>query len=551
MKKSDISAVRAAVAVALIALILLQPNHPQGLRFETLAVFPLELPLIVLILIFAPAIVALPVLVLVALLLILLPLTKIADFAAFSVFSRPFNPILDAHLINASWNMATGAIGVLPTVGAVALLFALTVCLALAVWWGVGGVRVGVSQTWRRGLSACLVPLVLLFSADLASGITGFDPPGSTFNTRLVANHVRAVVDTQRDLERFRLEAEGDAFAAAAPGTQLGGLEGQDVFVLFVESYGRSTHEHALYAPTIRPRLEAIAVELGALGYDMRSGWLTSPIVGGQSWLAHATFLSGLEIDSQRRYQALIASPRRTLLHFAGDAGWRTTAIMPAITLAWPEGAYFGLDAIHAAADLGYRGEPFNWVTMPDQFTLAAFERLELGNGPRPPVFAKVALISSHAPWTPVPSLIPWEEVGDGQVFNEVATSGDPPEVVWRSEDRIRDQFRQAIDYALETVGAFAARHADTAPVFIVVGDHQPAPFVSGTPENRDVPVHVIGPPEVIAALDGWKWTPGLLPGADLTAWPMAAFRDRFLDAFVADDVHHARGPAALAAPVR
>ena len=45
---------------------------------------------------------------------------------------------------------------------------------------------------------------------------------------------------------------------------------------------------------------------------------------------------------------------------------------MPAITLAWPEAGYFGYDRVLAAHDLGYRGLPFNWVTMPDQFTLAA-----------------------------------------------------------------------------------------------------------------------------------------------------------------------------------
>ena len=60
-------------------------------------------------------------------------------------------------------------------------------------------------------------------------------------------------------------------------------------------------------------------------------------MVGGQSWLAHASLLSGLRIDNQGRYRALLASPRRTLLHLAQAAGWRTAAVMPAITLAWPE----------------------------------------------------------------------------------------------------------------------------------------------------------------------------------------------------------------------
>jgi hypothetical protein len=185
-----------------------------------------------------------------------------------------------------------------------------------------------------------------------------------------------------------------------------------------------------------------------------------------------------------------------------------------------------------AAADLGYRGQPFNWVTMPDQFTLAAFERKVLARTPRPPVFAEIALISSHAPWTPIPPLLPWDALGDGEVFDPYATAGDPPEVVWREPDRVREQYRRSLDYVLRVVASFAERHAATPPLMVVLGDHQPAAFVSGDLEGRDVPIHVIGAPEVVAHLDGWGWTPGLVPAADAPVWPMDAFRDRFLDAF-------------------
>ena len=153
---------------------------------------------------------------------------------------------------------------------------------------------------------------------------------------------------------------------------------------------------------------------------------------------------------------------------------------MPAITLAWPEADAFGYDTVLAAADLGYRGPPFNWVTMPDQFTLAALERALLGPEPRAPVFAEVALISSHAPWTPIPPLLPWEALGDGRVFAPHADAGDPPEVVWRDLERVRDQFRQALDYTLRAVGGFAERRAGHPPLIVVLGDHQPVPFVSG-----------------------------------------------------------------------
>ena len=46
------------------------------------------------------------------------------------------------------------------------------------------------------------------------------------------------------------------------------------------------------------------------------------------------------------------------------------------------------------------------------------------------------------------------------------------------------------------------------------------------------MPVHVIGPPSLVARLDGWGWSPGTVPAPDAAAFPMAEFRDRFLDAF-------------------
>ena len=54
------------------------------------------------------------------------------------------------------------------------------------------------------------------------------------------------------------------------------------------------------------------------------------------------------------------------------------------------------------------------WAPAPDQFALAALERTELGLGPRAPVIAEIALVSSHAPWTPLPTSRPWSALGDG-----------------------------------------------------------------------------------------------------------------------------------------
>jgi len=257
-------------------------------------------------------------------------------------------------------------------------------------------------------------------------------------------------------------------------------------------------------------------------------------VKGGQSWLAHATLLTGMRIDHQQRYAALLASARRSLIHGFERAGWRTVAVMPAITMPWPEGGWFGYDATYTAAELGYAGAPFNWVTMPDQYTLSALERLELARADRPPVMAEVALISSHAPWTPIPPVLDWGDIGDGSVFTPDARSGDPPAVVWRDAERVRAQYLKAVDYALANLASYVATFARDDLVLVVVGDHQPAPLVTGEGAGFEVPMHVIAAPEVLASIDDWGWSAGMLPAADVAAWPMAAFRDRFVEAFSA-----------------
>ncbi len=263
----------------------------------------------------------------------------------------------------------------------------------------------------------------------------------------------------------------------------------------------------------------------------MASGFLTSPTHGGQSWLAHATLANGLWVNDQTRYQAAIASGRRTLFHHAADAGFRTAAVMPAIVRPWPEASTMGFQRILAAPDLGYRGQPFNWVTMPDQFTLGATDRLlRDGSDPRR-LFAQIALISSHAPWTPVPWMLPWEDLDDGTEFDAMAQAGDPPNVVWRDRDRVRAQYRDTIDYTLQAVLEYAARQGDDAPLILLVGDHQAATPI-GLDDRREVPIHVIGPPDLVARTDAWGLTRGLIPGPGSPAMPMNELRDKFMRNF-------------------
>ena len=520
-------------ALALLYLLLVLPAYPVALALPTLLDVPLELPAMVLVLAAAPVALVPALRAVVVLFAVGMAGLKLADLGAQTALRRPFNPVLDGELVAAGLRLLGGSIGWPGALSAAAALILAIAITAVGAWWATGRLA-RLAPAWRQPRLAAVALLATALVLVDASPRPVLDPPGSAATARLAREHLRDARAAQADLARFRAEADRDTVADLPPARILPVLRGTDVLVIFVESYGRSSLTNPLYAPTVGAALGETEARLAAAGLAMRSGFLTSPTVGGQSWLAHASLLSGLRIDNQGRYRALLASPRRTLLHLAQSAGWQTAAVMPAITLAWPEAGYFGYDRVLAAADLGYGGLPFNWVTMPDQFTLAVLERELLRPGPRPPIFAEVALISSHAPWTPIPPILPWEALGDGRVFDPYATAGDAPEVLWLDDDRVREQFRRSLDYVLRVVGSFAERQAAKPPLIVVLGDHEPAAFVSADPAGREVPVHVIGAPATIAEFDVWGWSEGMVPAPDLPAWPMEAFRDRFLAAFSA-----------------
>jgi hypothetical protein len=342
------------------------------------------------------------------------------------------------------------------------------------------------------------------------------------------------VVDTLRDEAAFAKEARADTFGATPPDQLVPDLRGKDVVLAFVESYGRTAVEDPLIAPGVTRTLDTRTAALARAGYHSRSGWLTSATYGGSSWLGHSTALSGLWIDNQQRYRTVTAGDHLTLTKaFRRTGAWDTVGIMPGVQKAWPEAEWYGLDKVYDAFGLGYRGPKFSWSTMPDQYALEAFQRLEHGRERDRPLMSEIILTSSHQPWAPVPELVGWDELGDGSVFDAIRKAGKKSSDVIADSTESRREYGRSIEYSVTALTQWLERYGTDDTVLVFLGDHQPIARVSGDDASRDVPVSVVArDPEVLEKIDAWNWTEGLRPAKDAPVWRMSSFRDRFLTAY-------------------
>ena len=453
---------------------------------------------------------------------------RAADLISYEILGRPFNLIFDFHLLADGQNVVSGVMGNLASFGIGLLIIA---SIGLFFWIArilIGRVQLLVNLNNR--VSAYLLILLLLIWNLL--DIIGWSRTGSFTFDQLVW-HGRDTLNNVRDIQDFSRFLEKDTRPLPSQAALFRRLEGKDVFVVFAESYGRVLVEEEPFAEYVTRTLKEAQGELESKGFEIRSAFLKSPVVGGLSWLAHASLLAGVWVDSETRFESLVMSERVTLNNLFKQAGWRTIAAMPGITKAWPEAKFFGYDKIYNGNNFGYKGKPFNWVTMPDQYVLSALQHKERERVNRAPLMVEVALVSSHAPWTPVASLVPWSEIGDGAIFNAQAQSGPTPEEVWRDLSSIRDHYRQTIEYMLTSMVSFVTEFGDDDVVVLLLGDHPPAPMISGDPDTDQVIAHIIASdPKVIEAVSRWEWQKGMLPNGDAPVWRMDDLRDRFIKDF-------------------
>jgi phosphatidylglycerophosphate synthase len=533
---------RAGIATALTVLALLlvwaalvAPHQPSRLTPGAFLRLPLEGLVVIAVAAVLPtrarrilAAVAGPVLAFVVLL-------KVLDYGFFTSFDRPFDLYNDAGYAGIGIETLRDAIGrtqadlvVVGVVVGVVALFVLTTLAMLRL------TRVAADhRRWSLAAVGALVVVWVLCRAFGAQLVTS-TPVASTSAAGLVAGEVRMVRAGIEDHSVFAREIAHDPLRSTPAKRLLTGLRGHDVILAFVESYGRSAVQGTDFSPRVDAALDAGTRRLQDAGFSARSAFLTSSTFGGISWLAHSTLQSGLQVDTQRRYDQLMAADRLTLSDAFGRAGWRTVGDVPTNDRAWPQGtSFYHYDKLYDRRNVGYAGPTFAYASMPDQYSLAALKRRELDRRHRRSLFAEIDLVSSHTPWTRIPRMVPWRDLGDGSVFNRLPQEQTTKAALWSDPERLRAAYGRSITYSMNSLVSFVRHSHDRNLVVVALGDHQPWTFISGQEPSHDVPVSVIArDPAVLHRIDGWRWGDGLRPAPDAPVWPMSAFRDRFLGAF-------------------
>jgi len=517
------------LALLLVWGALVAPNQTSRVTLGAFARIPLELLVVVALAVVLPATPRRVLGVIAGAALSLVVVVKFLDMGFFTAFDRPFNPVDDLGYASIGVETLRDAIGRSHANVAVATAIALIVTLLVLPVTALLRVTRVAARHRARALRVATVLGVLWMVLRVLGA-----PVASTSAVALAVDEVRAVKTGLQGHAILAREIAHDRFRATPGNRLLTALRGKDVLLLFVESYGRVAVQDSSFSPQVDAVLDRGTAQLRAAGYSSRSAFLTSPTFGGLSWLAHSTLQSGVRIDGQRGYDQLVAHDRLTLTSAFKRAGWRAVGAMPANHRAWPEGSsFYRYDQIYDRRNLGYRGPDFGLPPMPDQYTLEALQRRELAKRPRPPLFAEVDLISSHAPWTRIPRLIGWDDVGDGSVFDHVPAEESTQASLFGDAERARAAYGHSIEYSLRTLFSFVRRYGDDKLVLVVLGDHQPATLVTGHGASHDVPISVIAhDPKVIDRIAGWDWQDGMLPDPQAPVWPMAAFRDRFLTAF-------------------
>jgi phosphoglycerol transferase MdoB-like AlkP superfamily enzyme len=427
------------------------------------------------------------------LLMLVLLIGRYAEVTAPALYGRPVNLYWDSqHLPKVAAMLAEVGPWWLAGLLVLGIAVALT-AIVTALGWCLGTLSTALrSTTGRRVIGVVATVIVAGYAL------------GNLLDWRARNLYSLPVLSTYWQQARFAIAATTADPRRALPGVPLpnaglGRLAGDDVLLMFLESYGAVTYDAPAIARIVAPARDELAHAAQATGRHVVSAYASSPTFGGGSWLAHASFLSGVEVRDTGDYMLLLTQRRDTWPKRFRAAGYRSIAVMPGMRSAWPEGAFYGFDAIHDELALKYDGPDFGWWRIPDQFSLARVGDLETRADLHAPLLTFFPTINTHVPFLPVPPYqADWQRVLAAEPYPaedvEASLAAMPD---WEA---LGEPYADSFVYTFTYLAGYLRERPAADEILVLIGDHQPAASVAGPGARWDVPVPVVTHRDDIAA---------------------------------------------------
>jgi hypothetical protein len=433
---------------------------------------------------------------------------RYADVTVQGLFGREINLFWEARTFGDVGAMLTAVTNPLLVIAVAAVVVLVPVLLYLPLRWAFRNVSAALGEpSMRRGLGALAVITLVL------AGIQYREEPFTELPQ--FASPVTPVYARQVRLAAAELTGVGQTPLPPPPAidSDFSRVQGADVFVIFLESYGATSWDRPEYARALVPARERFLAAIKESGRDVVSAFAESPTFGGSSWLAHLSLLSGMEVrDGDTNMRLLAERGRPTLITAMKRHGYRAVGVFPGLRQRWPEGEFYAFDEIFGEKALDYHGPSFGWWDLNDQYALAKLDALAVSAQPRPPLFLFFPTISTHTPFLPAPPYQPdWSRMLKEHPYDDPAR-----DAAWEETPDWLDLgpgYVKALTYSMDTLGGYLRLRADRDFVIVLLGDHQPPSVVSGDGASWEVPVHIIASrPALLDQFTKHGFTPGLEP---------------------------------------
>lgn len=429
------------------------------------------------------------------------------------IYARSFIPTNDIPAVRSGLLLLLGDIGdivyvLTPVV--VVLLFVSTAALGVGLASGASAL---IGRLRRPSLGAAIVSL----AGVVALAVTGATavPVAGQAVVRWFEDPTLKIVQIEVP-DRGQMPAAGDAgeedVQAASPVHRFPGILDRDIIVFAVEAYGYATFSRPDFAETFRPVRNRLAQALAEKGYGVRTSFLRSPVAGGFSWLAEATFLTGQWVPTEEAFAQLYDVDLPSVSRMLHEGGYYTFTVRPGtVHSSWPEAwtMYRFEEAMVAHdGDFDYDGPMFSYVWITDQFAIwSGYNRIrELtspgGPAENRPLFAYFQLVSSHTPFNRIPPIIEdWEDLEGGDVYWERSDEIEEFDNTWTSGNEWIEGYTAAITHSFDVITKFVDEllETDRNPIIIVFGDHQAQRPIREQRAHLSVPIHVASrDPEIL-----------------------------------------------------